>query len=67
MNEYRYMVLSTGFIKNIDGRDIDFSILVDCEGKVIIKPTIPTQVQRHFPSGLVMKIEEDELIIYPNN
>jgi hypothetical protein len=65
MNDYKFMVLSTGFIKKIDGHNVDFTMTVDCTGNVRIKPTLPEAVKKLFPDGLVMEIFEDELLIYP--
>jgi hypothetical protein len=59
------MVVSTGFIRNIDGINVDFNMTVDCLGNVRIKPTLPEAVKKLFPDGLVMEIFEDELLIYP--
>ena len=65
MNDYKFMVLSTCFTRNIAGHNITFNLSVDCTGKVKILYTSPEYVQELFPDGLVMEVLEDELLIYP--
>jgi hypothetical protein len=65
MNDYKFMSMSTSFVRNIEGHDIDFRISVTCKGEVQIAPLVPEIVQRHFPEGLVMIIHNEELLIYP--
>lgn len=65
MNENKYMVLSTCFTRNIGGHEIDFSLSVDCRGKLSLKPTMPEFVEKLFPDGLVMEFLDDKLLIYP--
>lgn len=63
MNDYKYMVLSTVFTRNVGGHDIDFSLSVDCRGKIHISPSY--KAEELFPDGLVMEFLNDELLIYP--
>jgi hypothetical protein len=64
MNNYKFMVLSTCFTRNIAGHDIDFSLSVDCTGKIRVAPS-SNRVEELFPDGLVMEFLDDELLIYP--
>jgi len=65
MNEYSFMSLATSFRRVIDGVEMDFTLTVDCKGKVTLAPLIPKRVQEKFPEGLIYEFLDEQLLIYP--